>query len=43
LVPLFIIDVIVEKIKDGTINEYAYDTEPVSLIKILKNKALSFE
>lgn len=33
LVPLFVIDEVVEKIKDGTIGEYRYDTETASLIK----------
>lgn len=33
LVPLFVIDEVVEKIKDGTIGEYRYDTESASLIK----------
>ena len=32
LVPLFIIDDVVEKIKDGTIAKYYYDTESVSLV-----------
>jgi len=33
LVPLFIIDEVVEKIKDGTISEYTYDMESASLNK----------
>ncbi|MFK5948427.1 MAG: GIY-YIG nuclease family protein [Methylococcales bacterium] len=33
LVPLFIIDDVVEKIKVGTISEYTYDAESVALIK----------
>jgi len=33
LVPLFVIDEVVEKIKDGTISKYAYDTESASLVK----------
>jgi len=33
LVPLFVIDEVVEKIKDGTIDEYCYDTESAALIK----------
>lgn len=33
LVPLFVIDEVVEKIKDGTIGEYRYDTESAALIK----------
>lgn len=33
LVPLFIIDEVVERIKDGTIGDYSYDTESASLIK----------
>ena len=33
LVPLFVIDEVVEKIKDGTIGEYRYDTESAGLIK----------
>ncbi len=34
LVPLFIIDEVVEKIKDGTISEYRYDVESVKLIAL---------
>lgn len=33
LVPLFVIDEVVEKLKDGTIGEYSYDTESASLIR----------
>jgi len=33
LVPLFVIDEVVEKIKDGTIQNYTYDTESASLIQ----------
>ncbi len=33
LVPLFIIDEVVEKIKDGTISKYSYDTESASLVR----------
>ena len=33
LVPLFVIDEVVEKIKDGTIGEYRYDTESAALVK----------
>ncbi|MCJ8330404.1 MAG: GIY-YIG nuclease family protein [Lentisphaeria bacterium] len=33
LVPLFVIDEAVEKIKDGTIDEYSYDTDSASLIR----------
>jgi len=33
LVPLFIIDEVVEKIKDGSLTEYRYDKETVKLIK----------
>lgn len=33
LVPLFVIDEVVEKIKDGTIAEYRYDTESAALVK----------
>ena len=33
LVPLFVIDEVVEKIKDGNIDEYCYDTESAALIK----------
>jgi hypothetical protein len=33
LVPLFVIDEVVEKIKDGTIGEYRYDTDSAALIK----------
>tara|TARA_R110001583_G_scaffold74100_4_gene205486 strand:- start:4335 stop:5546 length:1212 start_codon:yes stop_codon:yes gene_type:complete len=33
LVPLFVINDAVEKIKDGTIGEYRYDTESAALIK----------
>jgi len=36
LVPLFIIDQVVEKIKDKTIDNYIYDVESASLIKINK-------
>ncbi len=32
LVPLFVIDDIVEKIKDGTISEYVYDTKSAALV-----------
>jgi len=32
LVPLFIIDQVVEKIKDGTIGQYSYDRESVELV-----------
>jgi len=32
LAPLFIIDEVVEKIKDGTIGDYRYDTESASLV-----------
>ncbi len=34
LVPLFIVDEVVEKIKDGSISEYKYDQNEVNLIKI---------
>ena len=33
LVPLFIIDEVVEKIKDGTLERYSYDVESVSLVE----------
>ncbi len=33
VVPLFIIDKVVGKIKDGTISEYAYDIESALLVK----------
>lgn len=33
LVPIFIIDLVVEKIKDGTIGDYYYDVQSASLIK----------
>jgi len=33
LVPLFIIDEVVEKIRNGTISEYTYDNEAASLVK----------
>jgi len=36
LVPLFIIDQVVEKIKDKTIDNYSYDVESASLIKLNK-------
>lgn len=32
LVPLFVIDEVVEKIKDGTIGKYSYDTESAKLV-----------
>ena len=32
LVPLFVIDEVVERIKDGTISEYVYDTESAALV-----------
>lgn len=35
-VPLFIIDEVVEKIKDGTISQYMYDTKSVSLERIVQ-------
>lgn len=34
LVPLFVIDEVVEKIKDKTISDYIYDTETVSLVPV---------
>jgi len=34
LVPLFIVDEVVEKIKDETLSQYRYDTNEVKLIKI---------
>lgn len=34
LVPLFVIDEVVEKIKEGTIGDYSYDTESASLVTI---------
>ena len=34
LVPLFVIDEVVEKIKDKTISNYCYDTETVSLVPV---------
>ncbi len=37
LVPLFIIDEVVEKIKDGSIKEYSYDKESVALIRELND------
>ncbi len=37
LVPLFIVDEVVDKIKDGSISEYRYDQNEVKLIKIAKN------
>lgn len=33
LVPLFLIDEVVEKIKDETISNYSYDTDNAKLIK----------
>jgi len=33
LVPLFVIDEVVEKIKDGSIGKYSYDTESASLLE----------
>jgi hypothetical protein len=33
MVPLFIIDEVVEKIKDGTLSKYQYDPEKVKLVK----------
>ncbi len=36
LVPLFVIDDIVEKIKDGTISKYTYDMESASLVFLEK-------
>jgi len=38
LVPLFVIDEVVEKIKDGTIAQYYYDTESASLMQHQKSK-----
>jgi hypothetical protein len=38
LVPLFIIDEVVEKIKDGTIRKYSYDTESASLVRDQEKK-----
>ncbi|SBT17703.1 T5orf172 domain protein [Marinomonas gallaica] len=38
LVPLFVIDEVVEKIKDKTISEYKYDIEKASLVSISNNK-----
>lgn len=34
LVPLYVIDEVVERIKDGSINEYVYDAKSVALIRI---------
>jgi hypothetical protein len=34
LVPLFIIDEVVEKIKDSEISNYSYDVESVSLVPV---------
>ncbi|MCU7846932.1 MAG: GIY-YIG nuclease family protein [Candidatus Thiodiazotropha sp. (ex Lucinoma kastoroae)] len=34
LVPLFVIDEVVEKIKDGTISKYSYDMESAKLVSI---------
>ncbi len=34
LVPLFVIDEVVEKIKDGTLERYSYDVESVSLVAV---------
>ncbi len=33
LVPLFVIDVAVERIKDGTITQYVYDPKAARLVK----------
>ena len=33
LVPLFVINDVVEKIKDGTLSEYVYDIKSVSLVR----------
>ena len=33
LVPLFIIDQVVEKIKNGTISQYKYDTDSAALVE----------
>ncbi len=38
LVPLFVIDEVVEKIKDGTISKYAYDMESASLVQRRETK-----
>ncbi len=37
LVPLFIIDDVVEKIKDGTISKYSYDMGSVTLVPMLRD------
>jgi len=37
LVPLFIIDEVVEKIKDGTISNYSYDMESATLVAMLRD------
>ena len=34
-VPLFIIDKVVDKVKDGSISEYRYDNESVQLVRII--------
>ena len=34
LVPLFIIDQVVEKIKDGTLSDYSYDPKEAKLVKV---------
>ena len=34
LVPLFVIDEVVERIKDGTISKYQYDTKLAKLVKV---------
>ena len=33
--PLFIIDKVVDKVKDGSISEYRYDNESVQLVRII--------
>jgi len=38
LAPLFVIDEVVEKIKDGTISKYRYDIETASLIRVEERK-----
>ncbi len=38
LVPLFVIDEVVEKIKDGTISKYRYDIETAALVQVESKK-----
>ncbi|MEK7856120.1 MAG: GIY-YIG nuclease family protein, partial [Acidobacteriota bacterium] len=39
LVPIFVVDAVVERIKDGTITQYVYDPKTASLVKVSSPRA----